>query len=213
MVGAVSPIFIYEATANYGYSIYYLIFLGFCWAMFFILFRITGRLFRSRLRKIKSRETIFNEVFKYSLWITVFLFLVGVGTYHIKMDNYEIKYSGNRAKEKRLKKLKFESSTDSLETLIEADPNNAEDCFVLGILYRTNGHSKESIDCYKNAIQRDSSISKYHSELAYSQFINDNYDEAIKQYEKAYSLDSTSKWILDRIKNVRTAKAKAEIKS
>jgi threonine/homoserine/homoserine lactone efflux protein len=92
MSATLSPIFISEDTIYYGYNLYYLIILVFCWLLFFILFRIIGYLFREKLRNNVSNEIIFKEVFNYGLGFVYILFIIGVGVYNYRMNKIEREY-------------------------------------------------------------------------------------------------------------------------
>jgi hypothetical protein len=117
MSATLSPIFISEDTIYYGYNLYYLIILGFCWSLFFILFKIIGYLFREKLRNNVSNEIIFKEVFNYSLGFVYILLIIGIGAYNYRMNKIEKEYEIQNAKINIKENIKFDSSSDSINKL------------------------------------------------------------------------------------------------
>jgi tetratricopeptide (TPR) repeat protein len=157
-----------ESNEYYGYTLYYIIIVAVCLFIFWTLFLFFGLMIRKSLKR-KELWVGFKRMFISSITITFLIFIVGFISYSIKQGNYDKEYEIQRKKNDVQKLQEFSNTVDSLQIEIKKDSNNSRACFALGMLYRKNGDYNKSIEYYKIAIQRDSTIKEYQSELEYSE--------------------------------------------
>ena len=190
----------------FGTSIYQIILL-IGWAIFFAVFLLIGLILNKSSLKTPW-ERIFKG-FKVSILGTIVILGFGCVKYSIDFNNWQKKSTERREQYENEKELKFKTTVDSLQQVINSDSSNSNALFQLGLTYRHEGEWEESVKNYKRAIRIDSTVSKYHSEMAYSESILKNWNNAIEHYKVAYSLDSTRKWILSDIDRCIRMKEKA----
>jgi tetratricopeptide (TPR) repeat protein len=180
----------------FGTSIYQIILL-IGWAIFFVVFLLIGLILNKS--KLKTPWKKILKTFKISFLGTFIIVGFGCISYTIDFNNWQKKSTEKREKYELEKELLFKVTVDSLQNVINSDSSNSNAFFKLGLAYRHEGQWIESVKNYKKAIKIDSIVSEYHSEMAYSESILKNWNNATKHYKIAYSLDSTKKWILSDI--------------
>lgn len=164
MLGVISPVFIYEPNEYYGYTLYYIIIVAVCLITFWIIFLLVGLILKNKLKK-KELWFGFKISTKFSMLISLCILIVGFIAYLIKQNDYSKEYEMQRKKYEAQKFQEINFTVDSLQMEIRKDSTNSSAYFELSMLYRTIGNYDKSIEYYKIAIKRDSTIEKYKSEL------------------------------------------------
>lgn len=192
----------------FGTSIYQFLLL-ISWISFFLIFLFIGLVLNKSRWKTPWKKTL--HVFKVSILGTIVIVGFGSIKYSVDFNRWQTKSMAERKEFEKTEELKFDSTVDSLQNIIDSGTSNSNVYFTLGLTYRHNGEWEHSIENYKKAIEVDSAESKYHSELAYSYSIIENYEDAFNHYEIAYSLDTTRKWIQGDIDRCRKMKEKKQV--
>lgn len=142
-------------------------------------------------------------------------FIIFYGIINFNSDIRRFNYLNDKKKE--LEALIVSNRIDSLETICRFQKENSEVCFEVGLAYRKKGNPQKSISYLNIAISRDSSVSKYYQELAYSSLMmsgnkKEDLKKALDSYEKAYYLDTSEKWLLQSIEDTKGLLKRENIK-
>ena len=121
---AILPILIYKADGNYGYTLFYIFLLFFCWACFHLLYFVLGFFLIKKWSRIKLNWSDFTKSFSYSIIGTFVILLIGSIIYSIKMEKYEKRYEVWKEQNEKREIDKFNNHIDSIKSLIEIDSSN-----------------------------------------------------------------------------------------
>jgi tetratricopeptide (TPR) repeat protein len=107
---------------------------------------------------------------------------------------------------------KYAKALQEFKKAVDADPQNWEAHYYIGLCYQKLGHYKESIPefevCIKVEIKDQHFLSKIRFGLAYSLEKTDNLEESEMQYKLAYSLDPDNKDAYKGVERVKEKRAK-----
>jgi len=189
---SIIPLFFpkFGTTATFGVYIYKTLLVAF-WILYFLILIL--------LRQIKI--PISKYYMKYSFIGVLVIVCLGTSILKIRSINYDSNYT-TMLKTEELNKM------NTLDSLIELSQEKQEDSklyYNIGREFKFKENYKKAIYYFEKAIQQDSNISLYYMQLGKSYLSTENrtikdVEKALENYQKAYMLDTSNKFIDMHIK-------------